>query len=440
MLVTNTDNFRGTYFSNHTTSLLLQNESSILGTQTHTQNCWGANAGAAVYGEDVLVSLDYADQYPFLVDIEIVDCFMPTSHLPMGWFQDEPVGSSGEACSTDDCIILKRLSPESDDVKRIARGDTAVTAAVVWELQRYIYEQLQSETVGDTAILSFLAKADTNTIGAFYAINQSISALFTADTTAIEQWQANLRLVEEKLDSMAIIDGMLPEADSIETISLWNERAALVNTLFDLDEDNRDIVEDIWEYIADEADKLRDQNDSIAVSEVYEINEKEVNGVHLSWLSTVLGALDSLQLATLESIAEQCPFTGGNAVYRARALLGAATQVFVTYNDSLLCISAELLSIRPENELLIHAEKEEAVFNIYPNPASEEVNIAWSAPSDNPGVLQIFDVFGRQMQQLVLSPGTTVHTLNVRDFPEGLYIFRIRFQGWDAIRKIIITR
>lgn len=61
----------------------------------------------------------------------------------------------------------------------------------------------------------------------------------------------------------------------------------------------------------------------------------KVNEVCLSWLSTVLGALDSIQLTTLEAIAEQCPITGGNAVFRARAFLAVVTQEYVLYNDSL---------------------------------------------------------------------------------------------------------
>ncbi|MBX2928767.1 MAG: T9SS type A sorting domain-containing protein, partial [Saprospiraceae bacterium] len=436
-----TDNFKGTSFSNHEVSLLLPDVNAILGSQTHTQNCWGTDAGPAIYGEDENnpVPLLYALQYPFIVDPDIMPCFMPGEHFPVGWFGGSDDTEYEENICASDCT-LEILDPESNDVKRIARGDTAVSAAVMWELQRYIYEQLQGETVGDTLILSFLAKADTGAIGAFYAVNQDISALFTADTSAIDQLQANLRLAEEKLDSIVIIDDLLPEADSIETITLWDERAALINALFDLDEDSRGVIEDIREYISDEAGKLRSQNDSITVTEVYEFNEKELNDVYLSWLSTGFGVLDSVQLNTLQSIAEQCPIEGGNAVYRARAFLAAVTQNYVLYNDSLLCTPAELLAVHPDNGPLVQPAKDETSCRVYPNPARDEVNIVWNTPSDNPGMLQIFDVFGRQIHQQALDAGTVTHTLKVGDFPEGLYIFRMRFYGWDAIRKIVITR
>jgi hypothetical protein len=285
-----------------------------------------------------------------------------------------------------------------------------------------------------------LAILGSGTGGAFYAINQSIAALFTADSTAIDQLQATLRLVEEKLDSIVIIDELLPEADSIETISLWSERAALVDLLFNLDKDSRNIAADIWSYISDEADKLRSQNGSIAVTEVYEYNEKEVNDIYLSWLSTAFEALDSAEMAALQAIAEQCPYEGGNAVYRARAFLTVLTQQYVSYNDSLLCVPLELLRVRSDKEMLLQTAKDDTGLRIFPNPAQTEINITWNVPAETPGMLMMYDVFGRQVQQQVLAAGANAHTLNIGDLPEGLYFFRLRFLGWDAIRKIVISR
>ncbi|MBX2929735.1 MAG: T9SS type A sorting domain-containing protein [Saprospiraceae bacterium] len=285
-----------------------------------------------------------------------------------------------------------------------------------------------------------LAILGSGTGGAFYAINQNIAALFTADSVAMDQLQATLRLVEEKLDSIAIIDELLPEADSIETISLWSERAALVDLLFNLDKDSRNIAADIWSYISDEAGKLHSQNDSIVVTEVYEYNEKEVNDIYLSWLSTAFGALDSTEMGALQAIAEQCPYEGGNAVYRARAFLTVLTQQYVSYNDSLLCVPLELLRARSDKEMLLQTAKDDTGLRIFPNPAHSEVKMIWKMASEKPGLIQVSDIYGRQIRQLTIAPDTSELVMPLENMPDGMYIFRIRLDGLDLVRKVIVKR
>lgn len=436
-----TDNFRGTSFSNHATSLLLPDVNAILGTQTHTKNCWGANAGAAVYGVNVNnpVPLNIAEQNPFTVDPSIMSCFWPASHAPIGWFREDTDFDPVNACDAELCMV-NMFAPESDDVKRIAIGDTTTAPAVMWELQRYIYDRLQGESVQNASVLAFLADADTSSIGAFYGVSRSISELLAADSVEIAQLQANLEMTEEKLDSLLLIDELLPDADSLELVVLQNDKNRLLNTLHELTEDNRKISEQLLDFISDEAGKLRAQNDSITVTEIYEANEKGVNDLYLSWLSTALGALDSIEMASLQSIAEQCPIEGGSAVYRARAFWAALTREYVTYNDSLLCVPAELLTVRPDNSVQLQTAKNEAGLRIFPNPAQTEINIVWDASTEASGSLAVYDVFGRQVLLRTLAAGTDVYNLKVAELPEGLYIFRIRFQSWDAVRKIVISR
>jgi hypothetical protein len=438
-----TDNFRGTSFSNHAISLQLPNVNAILGSQTHAQNCWGTGAGPAVYGANAgnPVPVEFAELYPFTVDPvpEGNECFMPEEHFPMEWFQDVTDTDPANACDVELCMI-NMFAPESDDVKRIAIGDTTVAPAVMWELQRYIYERLQGDTVQNASVLAFLADADTSSIGAFYAVSRGISELLAADSVEVVQLQDNLEVVEEKLDSLLLIDGLLPEADSLELIALQSEKNGLLNALYDLAVENQDIAVQLLDFISDEAAKLRSQNDSIAVTEIYEANEKEVNDRYLSWLSAAFGALDSIEMAALAAIAEQCPFEGGNAVYRARAFWAVLTQEYVTYNDSLLCAPLELLAVPQQTGTLFQSAHDERGLRIYPNPAQNEINITWNAPEEVSGTLEVYDVFGRQMLRQTLAAGTNAYSLNSSALPEGLYIFRIRFQAWDAVRKIVISR
>ncbi|MBX2926375.1 MAG: T9SS type A sorting domain-containing protein [Saprospiraceae bacterium] len=430
-----TDNFRGTSFSNHAVSLLLPDVNAILGTQTHTQNCWGTNAGEAVYGELTPVPLFVAQTYPFRVDDTQNTCFLPQDYSPTEWFIPVEDPANQIICNEEICSIFEFV-PESDDVKSIALGDTLISAAVMWELQRYIYGRLQGEMVSHTTILSFLAQADTNSIGGFHSITRGIEALFTADSIAIGQLQTNLLLVEGKLDSIATIDGLLPEADSVETISLWSERTTLVNSLSNLDTDNRSIVEDIQDFISNEAGKLLSQNGSIAVAEDYEVNEKTVNAIYLSWLVAGFEALDSIQLTSLEVIAEQCPITGGNAVYRARAFLAVLTGEMPCYDDDAACSPPPSLRTPWQQQPLVSISELE--LSVYPNPADRELILQWKDVSTEPGETHLFDLYGRLVKRSVIGSGETEQTISLQDVANGLYFVLVRINGMRAIRRILV--
>jgi len=434
-----TDNFRGTSFSNHAISLQLPDVNAILGSQTHTQNCWGANAGAAVYGEDENnpVPLVFAQEYPFTVDPSIMSCFWPASHAPVGWFEDpQDTEYEGDICSASDCEI-DMFAPESDDVKRMVLGDTMMHQTVIWELQRYIYERLQGETVSNPTILEFLARSDTNSIGAFYAIQEGINAMFSADSLERNQLKDNLTLAEQKLDSLVHIDEQMLEADSADIAALMPVKMQLLGDLYELSSDNKDLAEGIWSNVKSEAGKLYSQNDSISATHSFEINEKAVNGLYLNWLDNDTEPLDSTAIALLQSIAEQCPITDGNAIYQARAFLALLKKEHTNYNDSLLCAPIQAL-IMPAVQLGVSVDLIGDDVRIFPNPASNEVRLVWREPNENPGQIQVSDIFGRTIIQLDIASYTLEKVIHLGDLSQGVYVFRIRLSGKDAVRKVIV--
>ncbi|HRF37800.1 MAG TPA: NosD domain-containing protein, partial [Saprospiraceae bacterium] len=277
-----TDNFRGTSFSNHATSLLLPDVNAILGTQTHTKNRWLQDAGPAVYE----VSSNFAENLPFFVDVSSSNgdpSYEPEDFSPEDWFQSATDTEDMDPCDEEVCMV-NGFAPESDDVKKIALGDTLISAAVLWELQRYVYERLQGASVSNPTIFEFLARSDTNSIGAFYAIQDGINAMFSADSLERNQLKYNLALVEQKLDSLVHIDEQMLEADSAGIAALMPVKIQLLGDLFELSSDNKDLSEGIWSNVKSEAGKLYSQNDSISATHSFEINEKVVNGLYLNWL------------------------------------------------------------------------------------------------------------------------------------------------------------
>lgn len=87
------------------------------------------------------------------------------------------------------------------------------------------------------------------------------------------------------------------------------------------------------------------------------------------------------------------------------------------------------LSNRIENDL-----------HIFPNPASDEIKLTWSTPDEKPGLIQVSDIYGRQIRQLAIAPGASEAVMRLENMPDGMYIFCIRLGGLDTVRKVIIKR
>ncbi len=422
-----TDQFRGTTFGEHATSLYLPDVNAVLGSQTHTENCWQGNSGAAVYD----VSQLFAQDYPFVVDEMANLCFSPPSYSPEGWFQNLPNSNLEVVCNSEICKTTN-FKPDSEDVKRLTDGDTTLLPAVRWELQRYLYEKLLTEAPGDTTNEKFRDNVENTTIGFFQTINENIAAMFGADSLSRAALTANLILASGKLDSLILIDSLIIiEEDSSEIAGLMQIRGGLTDVLFDLASDNETLAEEISDNFADAADGLRAVNDTITVFEDFEINEKVVNDLYLAYIAEA----DTTEIDTLEAIAAQCPLLGGNAVYRARALLAMMTGELALYNDSLTCASTMAFSM-PQNHYAGYLRAFE--LTVFPNPVNGEVNIKWKTAPEKQGQIQVTDIYGRQVRQVIIAAGTVEIKIPADQLPDGMYFFRIRLDDLETTRKVII--
>jgi hypothetical protein len=130
------------------------------------------------------------------------------------------------------------------------------------------------------------------------------------------------------------------------------------------------------------------------------------NSIFLNTIAKGNYSFDSTQQAQLESIAFQCPFKGGNAVYKARSLYVIIKDT--TYNDSLYCANAEKRSrfSDPENganEQLSGEGDKKKGFKLYPNPASNALFLDYSIQMQ--GTLALFDSNGKEVKRIPLNKG-----------------------------------
>lgn len=429
-----TQNFRGTHFSKHHTSLLLQNQNALLGSQTHKQNCWGPGAGPAVYGEGVPVPLNTALQYPFVVDPTINSCFMPAAHTPAGWFQDEPDFDIENVCNSEVCVINEFL-PESDDVKRLAIGDTTIAPAVLWELQRYLYARLQGQELQSPVIRDFVQRAESSSIGAFYRIETELTALMQGDEWLNERLRANLQTTQERQERIGREDA---EFSLLQPSGNWlrpENRTLQLEEISRIASENAEIAKEQQAQRRERAEVLAEKNKAIVPETDFEANEQSVNDLYLQYIAENFAPLQPERMEHLQSIARQCPFIGGNAVYRARAFWTVLTGEMPHYNDEAACADPPALRM-PEQSAGAPAALRG--FTVFPNPTNDELRIQWKEAALETGEARIFDLYGRLVQRSVIATGATENTMSLHRLSDGLYYLNLHVNGMRLVRRIVV--
>ena len=79
----------------------------------------------------------------------------------------------------------------------------------------------------------------------------------------------------------------------------------------------------------------------------------------------------------------------------------------------------------------------------YPNPFNPSTNIEFAVPVSGHVVLEIYDINGRKIQELVnetLSAGAHSATFNASNLASGLYIYRLRTGSNVLTKKMTLIK
>lgn len=83
-----------------------------------------------------------------------------------------------------------------------------------------------------------------------------------------------------------------------------------------------------------------------------------------------------------------------------------------------------------QNSTLSNKTFDTGVFRVYPNPASDIINIA---SSENVDVLELFNILGKRVSQVF-----NTKQLNLKGFKSGIYILKISSNNRSVTKKIVI--
>ena len=108
----------------------------------------------------------------------------------------------------------------------------------------------------------------------------------------------------------------------------------------------------------------------------------------------------------------QSPFTGGDAVYSARVILGLDPSDlnldYIKAPDS-------------KNDIYTYSDK----VKIYPNPATNQINMAFENELQNEAIFELYDFKGKLILSKTIQTKTAFNTINLNMVKAGIYYYKL---------------
>lgn len=426
----------------HATGLRCQ-PGTVIGDQVHAGNQWGGS-----YSEYPGVhwgTFDEISGSEFLVQPPIGTIIWPTGlHSPNNpdWFNPFP-GSATNCAGDSGCE-----PPPSGEKEPPVIDETDIHIAEAgfenplygpylnWEGARHLYCKLANypSLLGqEGAVDDFFEEAGGTPIAAFYELDAGITALYDSDVL-LQARQAALVIYLGQLEKLK---AELAEATDENAIAQLNAYIEITGGLL---ASNWQALQALYQELEAQhllgANALIEENALVSEEGLLEANRKTVNDIFLSTAAQGIFSLDESQLEAVQSIAEQCPFEGGQAVYLARALY--QWHEYRTFDDLALCEEPEL---RPA-PLGIEPSTPAETFRFYPNPGAGALNVA--VPEAYLGQrlqLKLSSLTGRLLTSKGIASANIIERLETDQIPGGIYSVEVWAAGQHlATERLVIIK
>lgn len=180
-----------------------------------------------------------------------------------------------------------------------------------------------------------------------------------------------------------------------------------------LKEDNNFDVEKNINNLAGLVSQINPQTD-------YERNSKTVETIKLNFLLSKSLKYSESDLESLYQVANQCPYIGGPSVFDARAIYNIYNPN-IGFNDFKLC-ETKLELAQTEKAI----EKKDAVyFKVFPNPASNNVNLAFNLSDYSSATFEMIDITGRIVMSAILNTTDNFKTIELTNIESGMYTYNV---------------
>ncbi len=132
-------------------------------------------------------------------------------------------------------------------------------------------------------------------------------------------------------------------------------------------------------------------------------------------------------------------------VYTARSYYYGFTRDTVLFNDSAICSQSYKRDVSETEQTPTPPSTEKPAIQkgivLFPNPATNQVNILSSLGADETGTLTFWNVTGVLSKQIEVKGGNNQTPVSVKDFSNGVYLYKFKSsKQFETVGKLVITR
>jgi Secretion system C-terminal sorting domain len=437
-------------FAHHTYGLYI-GTMGLLSDQVDKGNRWGTNLCSV---KDIINTGNTAYSRfkvnPFVLPFKPNLIVPQPNGLPTDWFS-QSTGSpflcqsgSFDYCANNNLSLVS----SSDEIdKKIALGEVETleyTETMNFQARQYLFEKLSMDSIlrlSDIDFQTFYSAESQSNLEDFKYVVESSEMLYNMTVSLRNQIDQNILSIEQNLQQLnlnneQISNGILSEAD--KTV-LENTNNLLQKTNNSLLLFNENAMAALNNNRIMNADNLKLSNNGILANANYELNKKLVNEIYLETIAKNSCSFTPLQISDLLSISEQCPFSGGNAVYVARGLY-SIVDPRKDYNDQAICLS-EGVVLRQASPKQIGEQGVFEYVSLFPNPASNSLTIKCELGKDVDGKIEMYNSYGQKVKSVPLNANEKSLVIDIKGLAIGVYSYSVKSTtGFLQKGKLVISR
>ena len=365
-----------------------------------------------------------------------VNAFVMTAGVSTQWFNPLlPVVAptcpwNNAACpvspSVWDCYSTSASTQLTQQELSLMTGNLSFTAYETeqnWTADKDLYGKLMiNPSLLSNSTNQFLSTYALNTQGLLFNVEEHKENALSISETYKLLLEDNSQQTTLYLDSLNILENLYSLTAQASFLSDIAQVKAILNQL---SQDHSTLSYDFKVNLNLELNNAILDNNNIPDPSQLEWNHKRVNEIELTHTFKGQTAFDGDELTDLQQIANECPLSGGRAVYEARALLSDYQNVF--YNNDSLCLAQNLV-------WKLHSPAK--YLGISPNPADGTVTINYPSLDDKDNLI-ITSLQGEVIYQTRLTASSTSVNISIEDIPAGLYIVTLT-EHRDWTDKLVI--
>ena len=429
--MSNTDiKFYTTAYGDHERALYFP-PAAALNPQLNTGNTWaGANTNLDAFYDGLLFQAQ--NNAPFWTQLSNINS---SKISPQGWFfltgTDPSCTQTSFNCPN---IIPPNEFTELTETDLIALDTAGADNEHVLRFQqkRQLYRKLKENpdlAEWSQQVEDFYAAAQNGIVGAFDSLDQAYEQLHELSPSLDSAFTVLVQQIDSFAGVLSAIHAQYPTATPGQQQTLLEQERALNEAIGELQDDLNNLQSSVESEFEGRVTQLLAQNDALDATEVWEINEKNINDLYFRYYAGLLDTFTTGEKSDIETLALACPQYEGAGVYKARQLYEMFADSIPSYDEHDCQTVEERTKWRTAKESL----------TVAPNPADEYLTARFGKLLPEGSRLAITDITGRNVMDRRID-GASEITLNIASIPQGIYLISIHTPE-SALKtiKVVIT-